>query len=200
MSIYQIVTKAVYQATDGYRHVAHYEFPAYVPLVADIQDAIDDLDAAYKARWQTVFTDDIVLEGYDVRRVDIADQPTIGYVGPNNPWAGTNVGDCNVPQSALLCTFKALTTFPRTTRTYMFPTNSGTLSAGGRVDAATTIVLNAWGADVVQLLVVGDTDAQKVAVKYTGTPPTVTSSNQVTIVTSSSNFSTLDSRKSGVGS
>lgn len=199
MSIYQIVVKAEDQNTNQYRNVHHYEFFGYVPSDTELQEAIDAVDSAYKTNLQSVIDNDFDIYAYDVRRVDLGNLPTIEFTATAGSWSGTNTGATLPHQVSALITFKALTTFPRTSRCYLFGFTEDSNTTAGRVEATTITAIDAFGDDMLSLTITGQIDADKVAVTYGGTPRVVTDENDVTQHASKVNWATQRRRRSGVG-
>lgn len=199
MSIYQIVTRAVLDSVDQYRNVLHYEFPGYVPQAADLQAAVDAIDTTYKNRLQALFPLTLSFQGYDVRRVDTPDEPT-QFVSPTGGgWAGSDTAQTLPPQTSLLVTFKAPTTFPRTARSYLFPLTEEWNASNGRVVAGALANALSWGTELLALAIPLQPDAVKVTVRYGGDPRVVTASNVLTTVRVASRWATQRSRRPGEG-
>lgn len=199
MTIYQFVAKATFAGVMEMRNVHHYEFPSYDPDNTEKQEAIDALDAVYKTELKPAFPNDIVMYGYDVRRVDIGNQPTIEFNATAGDWVGDSAVDPLPPQICGLVTWKALTAFPRTTRSFLFPFTENASSNLGKPESATVTRMEDFGLDIRTLAITGQTDAIKVAVEYGGTPRAVVDSNAVTSVTVSNEFKTQRRRGYGVG-
>lgn len=199
MTIYQIVAKATYNNADEYRNVHHYEFAGYDPTVAEMQEAVDALDAAYKTNLQQSYPTALKVYAYDTRRVDVADMPTIEYIATAGLWNGTNVAQGLPTQVAALSTFKATTAFPRTSRTYHFPFTEAANEDGGQVSGAAQFLMLGWATAALELTVTGQLNADKVTVRYGGDPRIVTDWNEVTLTTANPRFATQRRRKIGVG-
>jgi len=199
MSIYQFVVKCQTSGGEQFRNIHHFEFPNYVPDATELQEAVDALDAAYKTNLQSDMSTALSVWGYDVRRVDQAELPTQQIIPTAGAWTGNSGGDRLPNQVAALVTWKAPTTFPRTTRTYMFPTVEGNLAPSGALVATYLLALAAWAADADVLAITGQDDALKVAVKYGGDPRVVVDYNYLSSVTISNVWATLRRRRPGVG-
>lgn len=199
MSIFQITVKGRDSSNNEFRNVHHYEFPFYVPDSTALQEAVDAIDAAYKSNLQSQFSSNITFYAYDVRRVDIGDQPTIELTATGGAWAGTAADNKLPNQVSALCTFKSLTAYPRTTRTYHFPMTEGTNSASGALAATTQGLIEDWAADMLSLDITGQLDADKCAVKYGGDPRVVIDNNDVQVIKVGLIWATQRRRRSGVG-
>lgn len=181
------------------RNIHHFEFPGYTPSTTELQEAVDAVDAAYKSNLQNAFVNDNVIYGYDVRRVDIGDQPTAEYNATAGDWVGSSAVDPLPPTVCGLVTWKAATAFPRTCRSYLFPVSTASNSNLGQPGSAFDTSMTSFGQDLLTLAITGQTDAVKVAVSYGGTPRAVVDSNAVTNVTTSNKWQTQRRRNYGVG-
>jgi hypothetical protein len=199
MSIYQIVVKVIYDQVTEMRNVHHYEFPSYVPSLAELQEAVDGVDGSYKANLITGFVNEVDFYAYDVRRVDVADLPAVEMIATAGGWQGTSVIDPLPSQICALVTFKAPTTFPRTTRTYLFPMSEGNNDNSGTLNGALLGLLGTWADSLYTLIIVGNTNARKVAVKYGGSPRVVIASNELITRKVSGLWATQRRRRLGVG-
>ena len=198
MSTYQIVVKALTGGTQ-LRNIHHYQFFQYVPDAAQLQEAVDAVDAAYKSNLQAELHSSVQVYAYDVRRVDLPDLPTIEYQATAGGWFGTETSTKMPNQVSALVTFKAQTAFPRTTRTYHFPMGQDQNTAGGVIAAATLANLEAWAADMLTLDITGALDADKSAVRYASDPRIVVESNDVELYTVTNVWATQRRRKIGIG-
>lgn len=199
MSIFQIVTKASWDSVEQFRNVHHYEFAGYVPDTSQLQEAVDELDAGYKTNLQGHFVNEVQVYGYDVRRVDLGNQPAVEYEPTAGAWNGTVTGNPLPSQISPLVTFKALSTFPRTTRTYLFPVSNADGSTKGTPTQTLLDSMEAWADDILELDITGGLNADKTAVKYGGSPRAVTDNNEVTVIKCAEVFATQRRRKLGVG-
>lgn len=199
MSIYQFVVKGSLSDGTELRNVLHYEFTGYTPNTTELQEAVDDLDDHYKSNLQSYFTDNLTMGEYEVRRVDIGDQPASDFTVTGGTWAGSNVSDQLPAQLAVLVSGSSGTAFPRTVRSYLFPFTSANITGDGLVLAAARTAAGAWGTDSQELAITGQLNANRVAVKYGGDPRAVTDSNQIKTASGKSKFATQRSRRLGVG-
>lgn len=199
MTIFQITAKFVHLGVIQMRNVHHFEFPGYTPSTTELQEAVDAVDASYKTNLKPAMPNDTQSYGYDVRRVDIGDQPSIEYNATAGDWVGDSAVDCLPPQCAGLVTWKALTAFPRTCRSYLPPFTENANNASGKPESATITRMEDFGLDLVTLAITGQTDANKVSVKYGGSPRAVIDSNPTDTVTVSDFFQTQRRRTFGVG-
>lgn len=199
MSIYQVTLKGQTNDDIQLRNIHHYEFASYVPTNTQLQEAVDAIDAAYKSNLQATFTDNCDFNAYDVRRVDTADLPTIEFIATAGAWSGSDVADPNPSQLAAMCTWKAPTTFPRSTRSYLFPFTVTFVNTIGRIDAAEVGNVEDFADDMFSLVITGGADAVKVAVQYTGDPRAVTASNPVETRIVTNIYRTQRRRTAGVG-
>lgn len=199
MSVYQFVVKARESNGSEYRNVHHYEFFNYVPDNAQLQEAVDGLDAIYKGWLQNVISNRVEFYGYDIRRVDVASLPVVPYSATAGAWTATNTNFILPHQCAALVSFNAQTGFPRRGRTYIFGCTAGDLASDGGVSASLQGILTSWSTDVLSLDITGGLDADKSAVKYSGNPPAVIDSNDLVQFTVSPIWATQRRRRKGVG-
>lgn len=200
VSIYQVTLKGIIDGTDEVRNVHHYEYSGYVPNTAELQDLVDVLDGHYKTDMQAGFGANVTFYAYDVRRVDLAGLPANQFIPTGLSWAGTSAADALPSQIATVVTWKAQTTFPRTTRSYLFPVGEGNNTIAGRPTSAWLTIVNTWAPKIINLVTIATPDPVKVAVQYTGTPPFVVTSNPVTTAVASQTWGTQRRRRPGVGS
>jgi len=199
MSIYQLVVKGRAAGASQLRNIHHYEFPNYVPDEDQVIEAVQAVADAYEEILLGAFPGSVTFEAFDVRRVDIGDQPTAEIIPAGWPVAGSAAGSQFPPQVSALVVWKAPTAFPRSTRTYLFPfvvtagSPTGTLTLTWRTAIAT------FQLALEELDITGDPPAQKVAVRYGGDPRVVVASNLVSAAPVDSVFATQRSRRYGVG-
>jgi hypothetical protein len=182
------------------RNVVHYEFPTTVPSPAQLQAFVNVLDNDYKDNLQTPLSPNVSIHSYDVRRVDIGDQPTLTLTPAAGAWVGGSTGEQLPEQLAALVTWRAFSTFPRTTRSYIFPFTEADNTGNGNLSAASLAFLEAFALDVMSILYEAGLSANKVAVEYGGTPRVVVASNAVTTREVSPHWATQRRRRLGVGS
>lgn len=151
------------------RNIHHYEFPGYTPSTTELQEAVDAVDTAYKSNLQAQLVNDVQVYGYDVRRVDIGDQPTAEYNATAGDWVGSSAVDPLPPQLCAMVTWKAFSAYPRSTRSYLFPFNEGSSDGLGQVASGTFDLIDDFALDMITLSITGQTDASKVAVQYGAT-------------------------------
>lgn len=199
MAIYQVVCKARSPLPTEFRNVHHYDSGAVVLDTAQQQLLANTIDDDYKSNLQAVLSTSIEFYAYDIRRVDIASLPAIEYVPGAGVWTGSAVGDKLPEQIAALLTMKAQTTFPRTTRTYLFGFVESENGSSGSIASNLLSAINLWAADVQTLTITGPITLAKVAVKYTGSPPAVTAFNEVFPSPAGSSWATQRRRRRGVG-
>lgn len=199
MTIYQVVIKATLLGSEILRNIHHYEFPDYIPGEAAKQSFVDEFDSNLKTRLQSAFSEEVTVNSYGLRRVDITSQPEDDIVATNGSWSGSDVGALLPTQVAALITWKAFTTYPRSTRTYLFPFTINALSQAGLIGAAELSSMLGYGGDILEIVIPGQANATKQAVKFTGSPPIVLSANPVESVLTNSNWATQRRRRRGVG-
>ena len=180
MSIFRVATIGRQQGGAEWQNVTHYEFTAYVPNTVEQQDFVDNLDASYRVELLSRWTDEVGIDSYTMRRVDLPSLPTGTFVATLGAFLGTATADNLAKQNAGLVTFGAFTVFPRTTRTYLPPCSEANQDANGNPDASYITQMGLWALGVLSVPVVGQVNALKTAVKYTGTPRAVTANNVVT--------------------
>lgn len=200
MSIYQIVVKGKAYDSEELRNIHHYEFFNYVPETSQLQELVDGIDTAYKSNLQTAFHDEIDFYEYDVRRVDVGDQPTRTFTATAGTWSGSSTADAIPSQVSAMVTFKALTAFPRSTRTYLFPFGANQLNSDGTVTSGAVNAMKDWADDMLEITITGGLNADKQAVKYGGDPRAVTDSNDLSQRSVKNVYATQRRRKVGVGS
>ena len=194
-----MVVKGVLLGSEMLRNIHHYSFPDYVPGDSAKQSFVDEFDQNMKTRFQALYSDEVSIASYGLRRVDSASQPEDDIVPTNGAWDGTATASLLPTQSSALITWKAFTTFPRSTRSYLFPFTQAALEVSGLITSAAITSMTAYGGDILEIVIPGQNNAVKVAVKYTGDPRTVTSENVVTAVFTNSNWATQRGRRRGVG-
>lgn len=199
MSIYQITVKARWGTAVELRNIHHYEFFGYVPDATQLQEFVDGVDSVYKTDVLAYYPNEITVYGYDVRRVDIGDLPTVEFLATAGSWTGSSGATPLPTQNAALTTFKAPTTFPRTTRTYHFPFSEAALDTTGELETVVQTGLNTWGNNMLEISITGGLNADKVAVSYGGDPRAVTDDNEVETVSTSKVYATQRRRRKGVG-
>lgn len=95
------------------------------------QEIADTFRSAYAAAFTTnELASAWSYDAIEVRRVDLADQPTLLVAPTAGPLSGTSSTDPLPTQIALLVRGTAFTTFPRTVRTYQAGSNEAELNAG----------------------------------------------------------------------
>lgn len=199
MSIYQIVAKAVWRSASEMRNVHHYEFAEDPPTNAKLQEAVDELDAAYKDHLQGSFPNDLNVYAYDVRRVDLPNLPTAEFIATLGAWSGSSAVDPMPAQLAALVTFKSPQEYPRTSRAYMFPVTETQNDANGQVSDTLVTNLGIWAARIIQLTVATGTNPDKQAVQYGGTPRVITANHDIETFKVSKEWATQRRRRVGVG-
>ena len=199
MSIFQVAVKGSLGTGIQLRNIHHYEFFGYTPDATILQEFVDNLDAAYKTNLQALFANEVTVRAYDVRRVDVGNLPAVEFVPTAGAWSGTETANNYPAQVSVLVTFKAPTAYPRTTRTYLFPMSVDQATINGDPAAGTITACNAWADAMFTIDVTGAIDPDKVAVKYGGDPRVVIDSNDVLTRIVNPVYSTLRSRKPGVG-
>lgn len=199
MTIYQITVKATFDNTTELRNIHHYEFFGYTPTTSQLQEAVDAIDTAYKTNLQSDFSLEVTFTGYEVRRVDVGNLPTADFQATAGSWSGTNASDPLPTQLAALVTWKGITVFPRTTRSYMFPFTETANTNQGILLASQITRLETFANAMLTLAITGDVDADKQAVKYGGDPRAVIDANDVLNVVVSPIWATQRRRRIGVG-
>lgn len=199
MAIYQVTVKGTLSGSGALRNVAHYLFPDYDPDSTQKLAFVNELDSKIKNRLQTLFHTGVQVNTYGMRRVDSPNQPEIDVTPTAGAWFGTLAGNQLPEMNSALVTWKAFAQFPRTTRTYMFPFSVAASTSTAGLTAGALTQLNSYATDMLNIVVSGAATAQKVAVKFTGTPRVVTSFNVVTAAAVAGRFRTQRRRRLGVG-
>lgn len=200
MSIYQVVLNGQIGSGPFVNNVHHYEFPGYIPDATEIQEFVDNVDAAYKSNLQGYFWENLHFQSYTIRRVDVGDLPGADFVPTAGAWDGSNSGAKMPNQLCALVTWKGITVFPRTTRSYMFPFTEAHNESGGTIAAALVSDLEQFASDMVTIDVTGQANPYKVAVKYGGDPRAVTDANITYLPVVTSTWRTQRRRVAGFGS
>jgi len=199
MTIYQVVTKGQDGGARQFRNIHYYEFFGYTPDLSQLQDLVDGVDAAYKTNLQGRTSTVFEYYGYDVRRVDIGDQPTLSLTPTAGAWNGTSTSDPLPRQVAGLVTFKAFTAFPRTSRTYIFGLTEADNTSGGNMASGCEDALDDWAEALLEVDIDGAIDADKQSVKFGGDPRAVIDANDLSTYNVSTNWATQRRRRQGVG-
>lgn len=199
MSIYQVVIKGRYGEGNQLRNIRHYEFPDYTPSEAEAQEFVDNLDDDLKDYLQGFFNNDVHIDSYGLRRVDIAEQPEADIVPTAGAWDGTNSADNLAAQLCGLVTWKAFSTYPRTARNYMFPFTETNNSASGLPDATVQAAMLGYADDSMSIVITGQENAHAVTVQYGSDPRAVVDYNILTTVAVASFWATQRRRRPGVG-
>lgn len=200
MSVYRVTVKTTFNGTDDQFNVHHYEFPNYVPDDTELQEFVDNMGAAYFNRLETLCPSQLTFNSIECRRVDQANLPSADLIPDTWPDTGNNGGGCLPPQCSAMLRFTAPVAFPRTARVYLPLFGKTAAGAVGDVGGAALALCDALALDLEQISVTGQVDAQKVAVKYTGTPRVVTVANVVFAQSTRGTFQTQRRRTPGVGS
>jgi hypothetical protein len=199
MSIYQMVVKGSAGTGIQLRNIHHFEFPGYVPTPAELEEAAEALATHYETWLVNMFAAQVSIRAIDLRRVDIGDLPTQEYVPDGWPVSGTGTGDMLPTQVSALVIWKAPTTYPRSTRTYVFPMTETASGPVGGIQSANVTALFGFSIDMETLAITGQTDANKVAVEYGGVPRAVILSNPVSAAPVPNVWATQRRRRPGVG-
>jgi len=199
MSIYQVSVNGLLQGSGALRNIVHYEFEGLVPDATQRQTFIDNLDAAYKLDLQSHFANTVAVANYGLRRVDIGDQPEQLVTPTAGGWVGGSGGE-QLPESlSAIITWKAFSTFPRTTRSYLFPMTEPDNTATGGIAAVVLSDLNDFAANAITITYDTGVTARKVAVRFGGAPRVVVASNPVTSFAVAGRWRNQRRRRLGVG-
>lgn len=198
MAIYRV---SVLQNLLGQRLINVYHYDTTTVLGGadgvELADAIED--AYVDSDLEDTMSDEWAYAGIELRRVDLADQPSLEIAPTGGAHAGLNVNEVLPLQVCLLVSGTALSTFPRRVRTYL----------GGFCE--THVTNGVWVAGVLSNAVafIGEMDTlqitagelDRVSVRYTdpGSGPIVTSFNRVLTYTTTSVPATQRRRRIGVG-
>lgn len=199
MSVYQFTTKYSYGTAVQLRNTHHYEFPGYVPTAADILNAVDQIDAAYKARLQVHLSSLIDFSGYDYRRVDVSGMPTLFQLPTGGIWSGSNAGQLMPLQNAVIANWKGATAYPRNSRIYVAGWTEDANTPTGYVGPTYTTAVDNFASDLDVLTITAGADAVRVAVKYNKVPYYVSDYNTVLWFPTSSAWYIQRRRRPGVG-
>ena len=199
MSVYSFVVKGKHTSNDEFRNIHYYEFPFYVPTIVQVQEAVDAIDAAYKTHLRSRMGTGFTYYAFDVRRVDVGEQPTLEYTATSGSWAGLETSEEIPFQNSALVSFKALAAFPRNARTYVFGWTENSNVSGGLVGSGSVTALGQWGAAMLELNITGDLNADKQSVEFGGVPRAVVENNDVTEVIVGNVWATQRRRRRGVG-
>jgi len=198
MTIYRVAAIGHQQGNKEWQNVTHYEFTAYDPTTVEQQDFIDNLQAPYATNFQAGWPNETGLDSWTMRRVDLPSLPTGSFVATLGAFVGLDSGDPLPKQTAGMITFGAFTVFPRGTRTYVAPPTEVRNDPSGNPDTTWITSMGLWALSVLSVPVVGQVNALKTAVKYTGTPRAVTSNNVVTSTLVKAVWASQRRRRSGI--
>jgi hypothetical protein len=126
MGIFQVVPKQSWLGQET-RNVLYYSAPdnltptQKLTLCTNIADVWDEHIRGF-------LVDDWSMYAFDVRRVDIAAQPTLEFVPAGFPMIGGAVTDSVATQVALLATYSAATPRPNRGRSYLCGLNEGEIT------------------------------------------------------------------------
>lgn len=200
MSLYEIKVISRYGTTSEMLNRHYYEFPAYVPTTAQLQEAVDEIDGHYKTFFQSYLGTDIQYGEYTTRRLDVASLPEAAFVATAGIWFGTETLNLLPLQNCLLPTWKGVTAYPRASRVYI---SGFTEAANGGTQTPISALLTAaiaWGLVLVTLTITGGNNAVKMAVNRDTMPVPTGQFNPVTAVTCGDAWYTQRRRRPGVGS
>lgn len=200
MSIYRVTVKAEFDSTEDQFNVHHYEFPGYVPTAVELQEFVDNLALIYDDHIVQLCPALVSFNTIEVRRVDVGNLPTSELTPATWPNVGTGAGGSLPPQTCGMLRFTAPTAFPRSGRVYLQVFAQDLCSTLGQITAGALIQCDLAAADMEEIPITGQVDAQKVAVTYSGTPRIVTASNVLFAQSTSNVFQTQRRRTRGVGS
>lgn len=127
MAEYMLTAKQVWQNQEM-RNVFYYA--TQDETTAGLQAIVDGLRAAWATNLQSVMHQNWSLYAFDVRKVDVAGQPTVQYSMTSGVLLGGAAGDPLPAQIALLVSFTALTSKPNKARTYLAGLTETSLGSG----------------------------------------------------------------------
>lgn len=116
MAIYMLTAKQTLLAQEV-RNVLYYS--TQDETTAGLQAIVDGLRSAWSANLAGDLVPEWQLYGVDVRKVDVAGQPTIEYAFTSGVLDGAGTGDSVATQVAGLVSFTALTSKPNRARSYL---------------------------------------------------------------------------------
>jgi len=180
-------------------NVLHYEFDGYTPGLSELEEATDALVAAYVSNLQTALSTLVAIFGVKWRQVDVPNLPEILIPPSGGQVNGSNANDPLPAQVALLVTARAPTAYPRTARTYLGGFCEDNNANNGRPLAVLRDSAAEWLVDASVLEITGAANAQRVTVEYGGAPRVVVAWNTLLTGNVATVWSTLRSRKPGVG-
>lgn len=163
----------------------------------EIADAISDAYVSSTLRGD--MSTDWAFVGIELRRVDVADQPSIEAAPSGGSLVGTSAQDELPTQIALLVSGTALTAFPRRVRTYLAGFGEGnTANAlwGGPVQTRAQNFIEA-----IDVIVGVAFSMERISVRYTyaGAGPVVDAFNRIEVYSTSPVPATQRRRRIGVG-
>jgi len=181
-------------------NVLHYDVGGAVSP-AGIVEIADDIRAKYVSSTLAAnLSSTWAYIGVEVRRVDLADQPSISVAPTAGVLVGTGPGDPLPTQIACLVSGTALTAFPRRVRTYIPGVREGSLTAGLFATSFSDRCMDFVEA-IDGIAISGDL-LDRVAVRYgdEGDGPIVTASNSIATYSVTAVPATQRRRRIGVGS
>jgi len=199
MPIYQIVVRGLLQGSGALRNIHHYLYDGDPLTQTEMQAVINVVDQDYKDNLQSFFSPEVLMGTYGIRRVDLGDQPEAVLQATAGTWVGTSTLDQMPEQLAAIVTFRAFSAYPRTTRSYMFPSTEYNNTVTGGILSGALTALTAWANDMAVLTVAAVGDLQKVAVRFGGTPRAVEAYNIVTSFAVAGRWRSQRRRRLGVG-
>ena len=200
MSIYRVTIQAEYDGTEDQFNVHHYQFPSYVPSGVELEEFVDNLAAEYDSRVLGFTTGVVEFKAIEVRRVDVGNLPSAILIPATWPAFGTNASGSLPPQICAMLRFTSPSAFPRTGRVYLQTFGKDQCTDFGRILAARVTSLDALALALEEIEITGQVDAQKVAVKYGGSPRVVIDQNVLFQTATRNIFQTQRRRTVGVGS
>lgn len=198
MAIYQITCNARFGGVDEMRNIHYYDSGPSALTDPEVDQVAFSLLNTYETHLQSLFDEAVTVYGASVRRVDEPNLPPRDYLLGVNEWSGGGPGNSLPSQTAALVTWKGVSVYPRTTRSYLFPFATSAIGATGTLLSAVVDDLQAWGAAMLELSYAGG-NVDKVAVRWGGTPRVVVEHNDVFTVQVKPVLATQRRRTRGVG-
>lgn len=181
------------------RNVHYYRFSGYTPTGTEQQEFVDNFDAEMQTYIKSRMSSLMSVSGYDMRRVDIAGQPTVDYIPTSGAWNGTGTSGILPFQVAPLVCFKAYATYPRSSRCYLAGMSTGVNTLEGHINGTSRQAFEDWGNAILSIPITGQLGANKVTVNWTTAPRVVNLVNQLDIVVVDNVWRTQRRRVRGVG-
>ena len=199
MSIYRFTVIATHSQSGAQYTTHHYEFPGYVPTEVELEECLQGLADIFDEIILPFNAQQVTYNEIEHRRVDVPDLPSGTFIPDGWPVNGTEATNSLPHQVAAVLRWNAPEEYPRSGRIYLPSFGVGQCAAGGFLNGTTRTVLDGVAAAMEEIPVTGQVDAQRVAVKYGGTPRAVIASNVLFWRPTSATWGIQRRRRPGTG-